>query len=69
MIRDDDDADELYAVRRRLELARSAIVALQSRVVRLEQGQRALRTAASRAPTGATQTRRVRNAIKETAGD
>lgn len=68
---DNEDDDDLYTVRRRLELARSAIVALQSRVVRLEQGQRALRAAASRAPTGTTQTRRVTNAvrIKETAGD
>jgi hypothetical protein len=56
MTRDEDDYtdDELRDCRRRLELARGAIVALQNRVTRLEAGQRALR-AAGRAPTGVQQ--------------
>jgi hypothetical protein len=67
---DDDDDDELYVVKHRLELARSAIVSMQSRIARLESGQRQLRSAAGRAPTGIQQRRRVANAvrIKETAG-
>ena len=62
---DYEDDDELFAVKRRLELARSAIIGLQSRVARLEAGQRQLRSAAGRAPTGVQQRRVVRDAIRE----